>query len=1403
MAEIKNSFLQSKMNQDLDDRLIPNGEYREALNVSIGKSENNDVGTLQNILGNGFIAGNSEFIPGTTTPNPNYIPGLKCIGYFMDNNNNSIYQFLTNQGDNGSFDIVHQITVYNFNTSEYTILVQGAFLNFLRSKPVTAVNLVENLLFWTDYNNQPRKINVNSANPNSLPVPTYYTTEEQISVAKYAPVEPISLIRSVSTTTTAIVAGSNIIPVASIAGIVVGMTVISEANGTLSGADYVFVDSIGVGQITVSSNVSINSGIKITCLISTMSDKSSDPDWPGDPAFLKSKYVRFSYRFKLDDGEYTLMAPFTQIAYIPNQKGYFIEGNENDAYQSTVLKWFENNVNNIKLLIPFPDVLSKVNQSYKIEALDILYKESDSLTIQVVETIPYEVFSVNNIDNVYEYDYQSRKPYKTLPEDQTTRVYDMVPVKAKAQETAGNRIIYGNFLKNHTAPRTLDYQISVSKKRDSSFNFIEYPNHTLKQNRTYQVGFILSDKYGRQSSVILSSLDTSATTVEGITYGGSTIFSPYYASADVGPSFVKDWFGNALVMLVNNPITSTIPSTTGEPGLYAIPTSPAGFTLTGTTTITTTTYTFTPTAGTLPKVGDSLRGAFTDYVKVLTVSPVLTIPPTYNIPYTITTTGRVNNIYNRDVASPNDIKYAYTINALGWYSYKIVVRQQEQDYYNVYLPGMLNGYPKGQTYGSEVTYAGTLPTLENGINTSSFPTNETNKVAHIVLINDNINKIPRDLVEVGPDQKLYRSSVQLFGRVENTMILDFPSSSPNNAQYFPSKKADTAIAIASSADLGFLPATVNNTLGSATYNFYQLETQPSIARISTTDSIGVIAYPNIGSGGYPADYRSMLPYLSVYETKPVYSLLDVFWETSTTGLISDLNADVLTGYEGAVGLSDISWNFRESSNDALIPNSQYITNLFYPQSNTQIPIPSTFVGFNVKDANNNPVDYFDIEPTTVNPGPGEYTAYRIFLKTSPTRKNLAFISDASLISFTFSITLLTENSITPTTYIEQRQLENIAPRITMPVESIAGVDLGSPTPPGFPIYTFAAVNGSAGSSLQKQELQWDILDAGSFTGWATYFRIDTNPTTKDGELYLISTLPLSPPTFALNVRVRDAITGSGIPTNSPNGANYSTKQDTCLFTVSVIRARICDRDWTTTNYSGTFYADGVTPIYGPVTSAAEWASLDKGAWCWYNNDNTNEVPYGKLYNGLAIQGIWNPLNPTDKKQFAPTGFRVPFESELCELSCVNGGNLKETGTDHWDIPNTGALNDVGFNGVGSGWRDSSGLFNSSLKEHAVFHAKAGSAVVGYRTWGLNYNNTTKFDGTGVLPVANAGYSVRFIDDSSVTLTASLPSATTSCSVTYRDIDGNPQVIELTTDSPGPVEFTTIALCTVDGSCNIE
>ena len=80
MAEIKNSFLRSKMNKDLDDRLIPNGEYRDATNISVGKSEADDIGALETVLGNTLAADFGE-------------TGMQVIGYHSIENSNKIIVF--------------------------------------------------------------------------------------------------------------------------------------------------------------------------------------------------------------------------------------------------------------------------------------------------------------------------------------------------------------------------------------------------------------------------------------------------------------------------------------------------------------------------------------------------------------------------------------------------------------------------------------------------------------------------------------------------------------------------------------------------------------------------------------------------------------------------------------------------------------------------------------------------------------------------------------------------------------------------------------------------------------------------------------------------------------------------------------------------------------------------------------------------------------------------------------------------------------------------------------------------------------------------------------------------------------------------------------------------------------
>jgi hypothetical protein len=103
------------MNKDLDDRILPNGEYRDARNISVGRSEDNDVGALENIIGN-------DLVSGTDIGN-----GLTIIGIEPDNSSDSLYVFLTDYSDPNTKTLLMLRSVQN-TTYMYTTL----FLKYIQ-----------------------------------------------------------------------------------------------------------------------------------------------------------------------------------------------------------------------------------------------------------------------------------------------------------------------------------------------------------------------------------------------------------------------------------------------------------------------------------------------------------------------------------------------------------------------------------------------------------------------------------------------------------------------------------------------------------------------------------------------------------------------------------------------------------------------------------------------------------------------------------------------------------------------------------------------------------------------------------------------------------------------------------------------------------------------------------------------------------------------------------------------------------------------------------------------------------------------------------------------------------------------------------------------------------------------
>ncbi len=1121
MAEVKNAFLKSKMNKDLDSRLVPAGEYRDAVNVQINKSEGEDVGALENVQGNGEALFDFASALGVSS--------IFCVGHVVDNLNNIVYLFFTTNELSGyNTSATNAIYSYSNNSSTATLLVggtaNGKFLNFSTQSPITGVNLVESLLFFTDNRNQPRKINIDKASNDS----TYYTTEDQISVAKYNPYQSIEVFRAseqagavfsssgtpFTTTVSSDITSTITIPVASVGALTPGLAV--QGTGV---KEQTVITEVGTTDITVNRSQTLTSGTTLSfvrlettmydVVNSTLPDGTTanpyyDANFPGDPRFLEDKFVRFSYRFKFDDGEYSILAPFTQGCFIPQQDGCFLEGDEEQTFASTLVGFAENKVNKIDLFIPLPDAGNNIVNSYKIKELDIVYKESDALAVQVVETLTVdEVSTEAGADDYFVYSYVSTKPYKTLPDSELIRVYDKVPVKALSQEVAGNRVIYGNFQDKHTPPVSINYQVGVSQKLDvsensSSFGSVEYPSSSVKENRNYQVGVVLSDKFGRQSTVVLSNNTQDAT---GAGFGADTVYLPYRKENTDTEAW--EWLGNSLKIQFNELLSGPSidqDTSTGTPGLY-----------------------------------------------------------------------------NSDPTDPN-------YNPLGWYSYKIVVKQIEQDYYNVYTAGAMKDIPYDYNTASP-------PSIGNEISpNTSFTT----------LINDNINKVPRDLSEVGPQDKSFRSSVVLFGRVNNNTNV---FSNIGNEQYLPTnnKVSFTTNNIEDLFDLFDVsqfkdPVDQNifiTNSSSPFYSFFKADSSPFIAEFVTsqdanfqfgvlnqsntspkgdatvsgtpfnsTSALLVITTPGLeispgdlvtASSGIVADtyvinYDSTtgvvtfnkaqtslnsgtvltfstsqylkIENLAVLETAPTVSRLDIFWETSTSGLISDLNIEISAGTGLVSEVVDFSYSHLESYS----PGAQLIQNT---------PGTPHVNEFYFIDVLGNIVDpgAGNVELTVVD-GAGDIITNKFTLTQSTDTRYfslqqssgsyfyyegplLGVTNPKNIFLFTFKVTVGSSESFVSPPVSVDTSLTNVAPVIDP--KSLSYVNYRQTT-----IVSWAAndnTNGSADSTKDNKDITYSLVGA------PAQFSLQTYPSTStDGKVDIIQDIASYNTfgTFNFTLRATDA-----------------------------------------------------------------------------------------------------------------------------------------------------------------------------------------------------------------------------------------------------------------------------------------
>jgi uncharacterized protein (TIGR02145 family) len=173
--------------------------------------------------------------------------------------------------------------------------------------------------------------------------------------------------------------------------------------------------------------------------------------------------------------------------------------------------------------------------------------------------------------------------------------------------------------------------------------------------------------------------------------------------------------------------------------------------------------------------------------------------------------------------------------------------------------------------------------------------------------------------------------------------------------------------------------------------------------------------------------------------------------------------------------------------------------------------------------------------------------------------------------------------------------------------------------------------------------------------------------------------------------------------------------------------------WLSENLKTTKYNDG-TAIPN-VTNADDWFGLTTPSYCWYNNDaSTYKNSYGALYNWYAV----------NTGKLCPEGWHVSTGADWTTLITylgdenAAGGKLKESGTIHWNAPNTGSTNESGFTALPGGYRDYNGVFSLIRNSGYWWSTTTGST---YRF--IDYN--TSYLGQGMND-SNYAYSVRCVKD---------------------------------------------------------
>ena len=418
MADITNTFVGGRMEKDLDERLLPEGLYRDALNIDIDISEGSNVGSARNKLGNTKIA-DLATISGQTIQN------CKTIGATKYERDNLIYWLVASDKFDGIYEYneISGSTVRVLQSNKATPTTASK-LNFSQDYIVTGINYINGFIYWTDNYNQPRKINIARAKSYSID-------------------------------------------------------------------DARIIDDL---------NVILAPPLRSPSIVLTDDGTQSNN--------MSEKFIYFSYRWKYIDDQYSAISPFSAVAFEPDEFNLdYTNGNNKALF---------NLKNNATITFDTGGI--------NVKEIQLLMRDTRNTNISIIESFNKKKLSLKD-NYTHSFKFKNNKTYTIINSDQATRLFDNVPLLAKAQDFVGNRLMYGNYTQFYDIKdcNGTDIKINLNLRSEYKATAKNVAIQTFRSDRDYEIGIVYLDDYGRTTTVLTSEDNTHYIPATQSIYGNSLV----------------------------------------------------------------------------------------------------------------------------------------------------------------------------------------------------------------------------------------------------------------------------------------------------------------------------------------------------------------------------------------------------------------------------------------------------------------------------------------------------------------------------------------------------------------------------------------------------------------------------------------------------------------------------------------------------------------------------------------------------------------------------------------------------------------------------------------------------------------------------------------------------------------